>query len=1415
MVKNRDWLKKVGEWLIKQSTEENINQASYEILERLNEDIKQLPQEKEQNVNKKVSKVTDKGETFHNEIFKKSILNELNVERAFKIFLLSWEDEGFSSRYFLNANDAKVMLGTLDIQFREELKAWLFKSSNQVEIIHDIEKIISRRRSDDIDNINSLRAYAYISVLLNKNQFYLKKEKEEVKKEDKKEEPFEEFSEILKKENIHPFFTDREVEKEQHKDFKNEEYIDKNNSKNFIEDREIIFNEIIQPQKKSDQNNSGLSKNIPLSNLNLRLTTYNSLKRVNKEYISDLAGMNENDFLALRGFGQNRFEDLKNALKRVGIQIPFEFKNNFETKANKNKAKEKIVLPKLNYEDFFWEECTRKFRKEKITLENITRLLDDFTDFTIEIDIENLKTFKNSNNIQTVFNSLISTFKDEASKNSIEEIKKDYIISLLFKKFIFHKTLVGARKWVFKLQKKFLENTNYFGIIFKRLNNETLAQIGREFELSRERIRQMEAKVFKNIGVSSKDFRKGYDECFDEIKNTKESKIIEEYFSRYHHLPFPDEENSLLENNEFLKNISKMNPFERLEIYSRYNLEIHKTEYDFHYDLITRTSETVGAGYWNEFKNLKEYLYRHANFLGQPDLMPKQTSTPRRVASVVQRYGGQSLVAQKIGLQYQGQLVNTDGGRVYWNDERLLKLLNDVNTFSKQKVEIMPSYAQIIDFFKDSNSQEYKDKKSGSAIAALTKQGNLAWLEVAQRFNKKHYSGITQKVTVQFIKAFVRDLGEHLTVLSPAELYVLFQAQGINRKEHEKFSRTFDVLIDAVQTGVVDKKDLEDWSNNLEVPPIKELLNLGNEVKLKYSKGAKEKRLLKRRANILKKEYEDSKSIKLNEIPKEDLPNPDPGKTLRALDKAAGILESTERDAERIEFLKAKASSKLWDSCFAAVQTGKEETLIRNLESSKLGIDTYSEEVRNKFLEEYNGAKNLIIPKSYKFRDLKGKAREPKLMQKLVSFRLLRDKRILNLSGTGTGKTLSAILAAQICNSQRIFISCPNGVIDSWIRTFRSGFPDAILHIKPENWLINLVSKKVNVVIVNHERFQDRFSDNLLKFCTDFASDMIVIDEIHQSKKRKLNESSQRRSLINQFIRISINLNPETRVLGLSATPVINNIYEGRSLVELVTQETLLNVKENDELNSCMNLYQHFILNGIRMNPGNLPRTEIIPKNVDASALLPEIIAYTKRGLYHEVERLLVKPKLGVLNDCIRKGERIIIFITQIKGTLIPITNWLNKNQFSFSIYTGDHKEATEEGFKDSLDEFIRGDTEVLVASVKCAGTGVDGLQSVCNKAVFFQLPWTSTEFEQSIGRLDRDGTEFESVIVYLPLTNINLPNGDSWSWCQNKMDRIMSKKDIAKAAVDGEIPDEDKMFTPAEASKYWLDWLKRLDGDN
>lgn len=180
-----------------------------------------------------------------------------------------------------------------------------------------------------------------------------------------------------------------------------------------------------------------------------------------------------------------------------------------------------------------------------------------------------------------------------------------------------------------------------------------------------------------------------------------------------------------------------------------------------------------------------------------------------------------------------------------------------------------------------------------------------------------------------------------------------------------------------------------------------------------------------------------------------------------------------------------------------------------------------------------------------------------------------------------------------------------------------------------------------------------------------------------------------------------------------------------------------------------------------------------------------------------------------------KHGSKSVVFITYIKNTLKPLCQWLATNNFKFSVFTGDEKEAQDEGFCDSLDEFIRGDSEVLVATIQCAGTGIDGLQSVCNRAIFFQLPWTSTEFEQAIGRLDRDGTDFDSVSIHIPITDIVLPDGERWSWCRSKLDRIESKRDIAKAAVDGEIPDAATLITPSEASKYWLKWLEKLDQGN
>ena len=90
---------------------------------------------------------------------------------------------------------------------------------------------------------------------------------------------------------------------------------------------------------------------------------------------------------------------------------------------------------------------------------------------------------------------------------------------------------------------------------------------------------------------------------------------------------------------------------------------------------------------------------------------------------------------------------------------------------------------------------------------------------------------------------------------------------------------------------------------------------------------------------------------------KDDLPRLDPIKSLKALDKATSLINVQGSDDSLINFLKAKATAKLWDSCFS-----DEVSLIKNLESNFFDKDTYSSEVKNAFLNEYYGAKNLKVP---------------------------------------------------------------------------------------------------------------------------------------------------------------------------------------------------------------------------------------------------------------------------------------------------------------------------------------------------------------------------------------------------------------------------------------------------------------------
>ena len=85
------------------------------------------------------------------------------------------------------------------------------------------------------------------------------------------------------------------------------------------------------------------------------------------------------------------------------------------------------------------------------------------------------------------------------------------------------------------------------------------------------------------------------------------------------------------------------------------------------------------------------------------------------------------------------------------------------------------------------------------------------------------------------------------------------------------------------------------------------------------------------------------------------------------------------------------------------------------------------------------------------------------------------------------------------------------------------------------------------------------------------------------------------------------------------------------------------------------------------------------------------------------------------------------------------VAKYVKSKGYTYSMYIGE--QSTEER-EQSKRSFINGDVDVLIAS-RTIGTGVDGLQKVCNRMVLLTLPWTDSEYTQLKGRIYRQGSKF------------------------------------------------------------------------
>jgi hypothetical protein len=641
--------------------------------------------------------------------------------------------------------------------------------------------------------------------------------------------------------------------------------------------------------------------------------------------------------------------------------------------------------------------------------------------------------------------------------------------------------------------------------------------------------------------------------------------------------------------------------------------------------------------------------------------------------------------------------------------------------------------------------------------------------------------------TLEVIRSFVASLKGHLETFTAAELYLLFQQNGLLTTTGKG-----KAFVKALATGRFPKEEIEKFVNGdpslvdefIQDPTqTLEALDTGDE-----KSGAKDD-LLDRADELV------------DEVEKEgeqQLPIVETKSVLGSL----GLHVVTSADEEAVEFLLASASAKLWKHAY-------HDEAAAVAQANAFSGDGYAEQVRSRFLDEYRQVKDLAIPHGYAFQ-VNGRPALPNLMQRHFAVRVRERKRVGNWSGTGAGKTLAAVLATRVVRSKLTVVCCPNSVVAGWRQAILDIFPDSVVATKTfdPKWTaaagdetgfgIAADDGAHRYLVLNYEAFQQPDSAERVRTLGERERiDFVIVDEIHYAKQRS-EDMSQRRQLVAALTSLAAERNPDLHVLGMSATPVINNLQEGKSMVELVSGLAHEDLDTRPTVPNCMALHQRLVTLGIRWMPEYDLGYEQREVAVDCGAFVNEIRALGRNGTPLALEQILTRARLPVIRAHIE--PKTLIYTHYVQGIDRLLREALAEDGWKVGFYTGEDKSG--------LDAFLEGDVDVLIGS-SAIGTGVDGLQRVCNRLIVNVLPWTAAEFEQLKGRIYRQGQR-NAVTLILPLTYAEV-HGQRWSWCESKMQRLRFKKSIADAAVDGVVP-EGHLRTPAQAYQDVMAWLERLD---
>ena len=272
-----------------------------------------------------------------------------------------------------------------------------------------------------------------------------------------------------------------------------------------------------RPQRLKDINQDikkESSENIPIEYLNLPLRAYNPLRRNGIKFISDIFKFDEDEIKQFKNFGQNSWKELENALENFKLEnkidINFSSKSdyiNFSKKSYGSNLEEyNNELSKIQTYNF-WLVIIENFRKLEVpvNLKYTNKILETF----FKISFEYSSNFSLFENIINLIDNEWALIQNQSNYTLNDEY--DFLKFKLFEKFISFNDPFDAKNWIIGFYKKIIaDDCKSFNIFLQRYNGKSLAEVGRIKGLSRERVRQIEMKIIKLLGLNPTQIKESY-----------------------------------------------------------------------------------------------------------------------------------------------------------------------------------------------------------------------------------------------------------------------------------------------------------------------------------------------------------------------------------------------------------------------------------------------------------------------------------------------------------------------------------------------------------------------------------------------------------------------------------------------------------------------------------------------------------------------------------------------------------------------------------------------------------------------------------------------------------------------------------------------------------------------------------------